>query len=250
MRELSAWALGLLLPLASACADPSEAERLAQALNLTTPIAQGLALCRTLSDPTQSGQCGVQVLDRKEDLGEGDCVALGQGVWLDECRFNVAERLADRGEVGAATEICDRIRFSRPCNFHLVREQARRSVEETPAIAEARVALFTTASIAPDAARLFWGERFRATQLLGRPADVATCAGLTDAAPCHEAFSSMWDRAVQAVSRDQACARLSAGRPLLTMGNGEPSFVPAPETLAALLKGCPVAASPEGTAAR
>lgn len=243
MPKLSALALGLLT-LLGACADPSEAERLTQALDPTTPIHQGLALCRTLSDPTQLGQCGVQVLDRKEDLGEGDCVALGQGVWLDECRFNVAERLAARGEVAAATEICDRIRFSRPCNFHLVREQARLSVDEAPAIAEARVALFSAASIAPDAARLFWGERLRATQLLGRPADVAVCAALTNPAPCREAFSSMWDRAVQAVSQDQACARLSAGRPLLTMGNGEPSFVPAPEALAALLKACPAPSSP------
>ena len=221
MPKLSALALGLLT-LLGACAEPSEAERLTQALDPTTPIHQGLALCRTLSDPTQLGQCGVQVLDRKEDLGEGDCVALGQGVWLDECRFNVAERLAAHG----------------------VREQARLSVDEAPAIAEARVALFSAASIAPDAARLFWGERYRATQLLGRPADVAVCAALTNPAPCREAFSSMWDRAVQAVSQDQACARLSAGRPLLTMGNGEPSFVPAPETLAALLKACPAPSSP------
>lgn len=244
MPKLSALALGLLVPLIAACADPSEAARLTQALDPATPIHQGLALCRTLSDPTQLGQCGVQVLDRKADLGEGDCVALGQGVWLDECRFNVAERLAARGEVPAATEICDRIRFSRPCNFHLVREQARLSVDEAPTIAEARIALFGQASIAPDAARLFWGERFRATQLLGRSADVATCADLADPGPCREAFMSMWDRAVQAVSREQACARLRLGNPLLTMGNGAPSFLPAPETLAALLATCPAPASP------
>ena len=245
MSKLSALALGLLLlPFVGACADPSEAARLAQALDPATPIKEGLALCRTLTDPTQLGQCGVQVLDRKEDLGEGDCVALGQGVWLDECRFNVAERLATQGEVAVAAEICDRIRFSRPCNFHLVREQARLSVDETPAVAEARIAKFSEVSIAPDAARLFWGERFRSTQLLGRPADVAVCAGLSDAAPCREAFTSMWDRAVQAVSPEQACARLRLGNPLLTMGNGEPSFVPAPETLAALLKACPAPTSP------
>ena len=243
MPKVNVLALGLLITLGGGCADPSEAERLTRALDPTTPIHQGLALCRTLTDPTQLGQCGVQVLDRKEDLGEGDCVALGQGVWLDECRFNVAERLAARGEVAAASEICDRIRFSRPCNFHLVREQARLSVDEAPTIAEARVALFATASIAPDAGRLFWGERFRSTQLLGRPADVATCASLTNPAPCHEAFDSMWDRAVQAVSQEQACARLGLGNPLLTMGNGAPSFLPAPETLAAMLKACPASAS-------
>jgi hypothetical protein len=244
MPKLSALALGLLISLSAACANPSEAARLTQALDPATPIQEGLALCRTLSDPTQLGQCGVQVLDRKADLNEGDCGALGQGVWLDECRFNVAERLAAQGGVADAAKICDRIRFSRPCNFHLVREQARLSVDEPPTLAEARVALFSEASIAPDAARLFWEERFRAMQLLGRPADMASCAGLGDPAPCRAAFVLMWDRAVQAVSRGQACARLRSGQPLLTMGNGEPSFVPAPETLAASLAACPAPASP------
>lgn len=236
--------LGLTALLGAACADPSQAERLRQALDPATPISHGLSLCRTLPDATQAGQCGVQVLDRKSDLGEGDCVALGADVWADECRFNVAERLAAQGEVSAAAEICDRIRFSRPCNFHLVREQARLAVEEPPATAEARIERFGQASIAPDAARLFWGERFRAGQLLGRPAEAATCATLTHPAPCQEAFSSMWDRAVQALTREQACARLRAGSPLLVMGNGQPSFVPTPETLAALLKACPASATP------
>ncbi|MCK6520833.1 hypothetical protein L6R49_05250 [Myxococcota bacterium] len=245
MRRLSAppLVLGLLLTLC-ACADPSEAARLRQALDPTTPIARGLSLCRTLSDPTQAGQCGVQVLDRKPDIGEGDCVTLGADVWADECRFNVAERLAAQGEVTAATEICDRIRFSRPCNFHLVREQARLSVDEPPATAEARIALFAQATIAPDAARLFWGERFRSTQLLGRPADAASCEALAAPAPCHEAFTSMWTRAIEAVSRPQACARLQAGRPLLTMGNGEPSFVPTQEALTTMLKACPPSSAP------
>ncbi|RME28666.1 MAG: hypothetical protein D6798_01885 [Deltaproteobacteria bacterium] len=67
-----------------------------------------------------------------------ECDVLPQGTWRDECRFQVAEALAMRGELNPALSICGEIgRFAQMCFGHALWLRSTELVDATPADADA-----------------------------------------------------------------------------------------------------------------
>lgn len=222
----------------------SDGERLARALDPRTPRDEGLRLCAQLGDTDAAGLCALSVMERGAGLQGEDCLTLTQPLWADECRFRLAEKQAERGDLNGGIHTCMGTRFGRECSFHLVRAQAQASAAESAVQAAARLPSVSGSVFTPDYARLFWRERFRAAQGAGRPADAGDCAAAAQPQPCLDAWSELWSAALKALTPQRLCERLAAGQAVLTLSDEVPAFVPLPEEAQRLAQSCE--ANPSG----
>ncbi len=162
-------ALTLLL---GGCA-PSEAVLLERALS-APDYGAAVAGCNAL-EGVRADRCRVEVaaLHGHDELAA--CALVEDPMWKDECVFQLAERLASRGEAGTAFELCSHTRFSRECSYHLLREVARGVLDRSPAEAAAALGPWRSVKGVGDASRLFWKAWFREGRAKGRRVSAEDC---------------------------------------------------------------------------
>ena len=159
-----------------------------QALTADLPFEQAMGCCRSIREEQVSQDCQLAVMERHGRLEEADCGAMPGGLWRDECHFLLAERQWDAGRRQQAIATCGTTRFGRACVYHLVWKLGE-DVEEAPgAEAEEALRLFAGNTLAPDAPRVFWRDRFRRRLGEGLPLDPTECVGLRDISFCRSAL--------------------------------------------------------------
>lgn len=162
-----------------------------------------------------------------------------EGIWRDECRFLLAERQREAGQLAQGLETCAGNRFGRECTFHLIRAEAW-AVRDLPATqAVARLDPLRGLPLARDAERLFWRAWHHRGQVLGRPVDPARCDGLAEPDACRGVVGELFRDAGAALGWEAVCERVAAGRPPLTGRGGGPSFVASPEVDGWVARSCP-----------
>ncbi len=170
--------------LLTACRGEPDALRYREALAGAATWAEAREACAGMRDEGGRSDCLLAAMDRFDRLDAAGCATLGDPVWADECRFRLAERLGERGELARGLALCARTRFRRDCQWHLLQDEAERGLGEPPAVAEARLDAFSGAVALPDAGGQFWLIRFREAAAAGEPADEASCEGLRRPEDC------------------------------------------------------------------
>ena len=203
--RLSVLLLGVL-----ACGSPkSDAVRYAEALGEAADYESATAMCAGIGDLGLRGDCKVGAMERHGVLEEAECDAVQSDLWQDECRFLLAERLRASGDLTLAIDTCNRTRFARKCAWHLVQDEAQASVDEAPAVAEARIAPFLVSRPVPDAGLQFWIIRFREQAAAGQQIDERVCDEVVDRQTCVEGFFRHLASVLDALGRarlDEMCA--------------------------------------------
>ncbi len=183
----------LALVLFAGCeAAPPDAGAAAYHRALTTDggYADAAEACREIDDAHVRGDCLLAVMERWAHLDPASCDALVDAVWADECRFQLAERQAAAGDLTTALATCEGTRFRRSCAWHLLQDEAEAAAHGAPAVAEARLAAFSTSRSIPDAPHQFWKIWFRARSAAGVSLDEALCDELAAPAPCARAVDA------------------------------------------------------------
>ena len=164
------------------------------------------------------------------------CWEISEPLWGDECRFQVAERQAER-DFGLAVQTCGQTRFGRECSFHLVRQLARQAAE--PEQAEAVASKLGDIPRAPDAQQLFWNEWLKDQRVRGRALSAERCASLGASAKafCTDALELQVRKLAADLPSERVCAEIDQGV-LLRFDSGEPAIVAPPQLLEELIRGC------------
>ncbi len=144
--------------------------------------------CRRVADAGTRSDCWLAILERWQRLEDEDCDFFSDdGRLQDECRFQLAERRLDAGDLVGAVATCEQTRFRRPCSWHLVRDVALQTWQAPMAEADLRLRDFAGALAIPDAGKQFWTVRFREVIGHGQILDESACAGLPDPMACRDA---------------------------------------------------------------
>lgn len=228
-----------MIALLLACGGPplGQAHRLAQ--DPAVPLEEAIAACEQLADLDARGDCATAAVEARGGLDPADCDVVPPGLWAEECRFQLAERLREAGRVEQALELCGQNRWARECTFHLVRAEAWEGAGGEVRAAEARLGPLRGAQAAQDADRLFWREWHRKHQVEGGTADPARCEALDDPVPCREAVGELFRNAAAALGWEEVCSRVAQGRPPLSVKGGVPAFAPSPEVDLWVAASCP-----------
>ncbi len=190
--------LGLL-----GCGGRSDVELYREALATAPTYEAARAACDAIGEADSRGDCQMAVMERFERLQWADCETVERGLWVDECYFQMAERQRASGDLAGALRICENIRFARFCVWHLLQDEVEASLDEAPAVAEARLLPFVGSRALPDAAVQLWVIRFREAAGHGRVLDEADCATLQAPEPCQRAVNAHVRTILDSVSRSQ-----------------------------------------------
>jgi len=223
----------LLLGLLSCGSPKSDAVRYAEALGEASDFESARSLCAGITDVGLRGDCKVGAMERHRVLDEAECDGVQSDLWRDECRFLLAERQRASGDLALAIDTCNSTRFARKCAWHLVQDEAQASVDEAPAVAEARITPFLVSRPVPDAALQFWIIRFREQAAAGKQLDERVCDEVIDRQTCVEGFFRHLATVLDALGRarlERVCAK--DGDALATTG-GEPAWAEGPLARAA-----------------
>lgn len=215
--------------LLGACGSPeSEAVRYTRALTESADHAEAKALCLGLESAALQGDCLVSAMEQWGVVDAAECSAVSAPVWYDECLFLLAERQRTGVDLDTAIATCASTRFARKCAWHLVQDEAQASLDETPAVAEARIAAFDRSRAVPDAGEQFWYIRFQELAAAERPVAETDCEGLQHTDACQRGLRRYLRSVLDALGKrnlEQVCARELGQR--ATRG-GEPAWVDGP----------------------
>jgi hypothetical protein len=207
LRQRAGLVHGRQLIFLLACEEPTEAERLREALTAPT-WEEARAACLSLEE---SGSCLVSAAEAHHRLERADCDAVADPLWKDECVFRYAERASKAGQRDAAVAACEATRFGRECSFHLIREGARAVLLDDVATAAAAVDPWRNVRLAPDAPRLFWRTWFRERLGKGVAVDPTGCPDEDCLTGAREAIYTTMS-AVARASKDFCGGALPDGR--------------------------------------
>ena len=215
------------------CAGPADAELYRQAVALAPDYAVARPLCDQMVDADGRADCQMAVMERFDRLEPADCETVERGLWVDECYFQMAERRRAAGDLAGALATCERIRFARFCDWHLLQDEVEASIDEAPAAVEARLAPFVGLRALPDAAVQLWVIRFRERAGRDHILDERDCDGLKAPGPCQKAVNAHVRSILDSLGRahkDQLCDKPLGQRARL--GDG-PAWLLGPLTEAA-----------------
>jgi hypothetical protein len=123
----------MLALLLTACADGgrSDQQRYVEVLREARPeLTRDLARCAEIRDATLSGDCALAVAARVSVREPNACDQVQDGVWKDECWFQVMERRRRVGRWGEAVSACASAgRFRDRCYFHLWEQDILRVIQ-------------------------------------------------------------------------------------------------------------------------
>jgi hypothetical protein len=164
------------------------------------------------------------------------CQAIGDPLWSDECRFQVAERQA-ASDMDRGVETCHTTRFARECSFHLIRERARRSPD--PGDASRAVLGLEGIRRAPDASALFWQEWLKDSRVHGVALGPERCEAVDAAArsDCRVALDKVISKLAADLPLEVICQDADQGV-LLRFDDGRPAVVAPPGVLPSLQQRC------------
>lgn len=154
----------------TAAPQSTEAERFAAAADPATAVEEVLAGCRQIADEGARGDCLSVALSQHEGTTRADCAGIDSERWQGECFFLLAEQQAE-SNLDLAVQTCDLSVYARECAEHLVRREAKRSVNSPPGALSGTVASLIASQAASDAEILFWEawalERVASDQMVG-----------------------------------------------------------------------------------
>ena len=182
-------------------AGPSDVDAYRQALVTAKSFEQARSACATIEETSTRGDCQVTITERFERLDPADCGHVTDPVWLDECRFLLAERMGKTGNIERAITICNQSRFRRHCSWHLLQDGVEATLDESAQDAEAVLEFFGQIDALKDAPFQFWRIRWREWAGMGRSADEADCQGLRHQRGCEEALERHVSEMLHRVSR-------------------------------------------------
>ncbi len=180
---------------------PSDADAYRNALVTAETFAAARTACSGIQEAAARGDCQVTITERFERLDPADCAHVTDPMWLDECRFLLAERVGKTGNIERAIAICNQSRFRRHCSWHLLQDGVEATLEVSPREAEAVLELFGQVDALKDAPFQFWRIRWREWGGAGRSADEMDCEGLRHQRGCEEALSRHVREMLHRVSR-------------------------------------------------
>ena len=225
--------LGLTLLLTACDRGPSDAEAYRSALVTADTFEAARTACTHIRDAQVRGDCQVTITERFERVAADDCSHVTDPVWLDECRFLLAERVGKTGNLDLALHICTQSRFRRFCAWHLLQDGVDATIHLPAAEAEAVLEGFGQIHALKDAPFQFWRIRFRELGGQGTPIDEADCQGLTHQVGCEEALTRhVWEmlETVARADRPRVCALPRGQR---VANQGVPSWTVGPLTTSA-----------------
>ena len=225
------WLGGLLLVACSGGRSDAEAYREALVSAKTFSAAQ--VACDGIRDAASRGDCQVTITERFGPVDETACAHVTDPVWLDECRFLLAERIGQTGDLPLAISVCKQSRFRRYCAWHLLQDAVDATLDQSAAEAEQVLEDFGGIPSLKDAPFQFWRIRFRELSGHGRSASEADCTGRTHQLGCEQALTRhVWEllEVVARRDRQRVCALPRGER---VMNRGTPSWLPGPLTTAA-----------------
>ena len=219
---------------AVACGQPrTDAEAYRTALVVAPTFAEAKAACDDVADPRTRGDCQVTITERFERLDPADCGHVTDPVWLDECRFLLAERVGKTGDLPLALAVCNESRFRRFCAWHLLQDAVDETLPLPASEAEAVLEGFGGIDALKDAPFQFWRIRWRELAGRGTPADERDCQGLVHQVGCEQALSRHIWELLETVSKRDRSAVCATARGQRVMHRGEPSWRTGPLTTSA-----------------
>ena len=229
MRPWQAGGVALVLGCGT---PPTDAERYRAALVSAPTFEAAQDACAAIVDPATRGDCQVTITERFERLDPSDCDHVTGPVWLDECRFLLAERLGGAGRLDQAIEMCAQSRFRRYCAWHLVQDAVDATLDLPAAEAEAVLLGFENIPALPDASLQFWRIRWREWAGHGRTADETTCRGLDSQRGCEEALARHVRQLLDAVAKTDLAGTCARPRGERVENRGAAGWVMGPLTTA------------------
>lgn len=226
--------LGLMGACVVACTGPrSDAEAYRAALVTTETFEAARSACAEITDAGTQGDCQVTITERFERLDPADCRHVTDPVWLDECRFLLAERVGKSGDLPKALQICKRSRFRRYCAWHLLQDGVEDTLGLPAAEAEEILEGFGGIDALKDAPFQFWRIRWREQAGRGDSANEEDCHGLVHEVGCEQALTRhVWEllETVSRSDRSRVCG-LPIGQRVTNRGT--PGWVLGPLTTSA-----------------
>lgn len=220
--------VGWVLGASVGCAQPTDAERYRRALTTDATFARAWESCGGITAPPDRGDCQAAVTERFDRREAGDCEQIEHAVWKDECRFLLAERLGQAGELDGALAACLSSRFRRHCTWHLIEDAVEATLDHSDAAAEQALEPFFARRAMPDAAFQFWRVRHRLKNAEGVSLSEEDCEGLRFRDDCRRALHLHVQTLLDELARsgaDRVCAT-PAGRRIM-LGT-EPALRPGP----------------------
>lgn len=188
-RGVQSGLLVVLFTIAGAgCGGPSDAERYRQALATDATFPVAWQTCAGIVALPDRGDCQAAVTERFDRREPADCEQIEHAVWRDECRFLLAERLGQAGELDGALAACLSSRFRRHCTWHLIEDAVELTLDQPDATAEQALEPFFARKAMPDAAFQFWRVRHRLKNAAGTPLSETDCEGLRFRDDCRRAL--------------------------------------------------------------
>ncbi len=216
--------------LAGCTVEPSDVEAYRTALVSADTFAQARTACAGIADPQTRGDCQVTVTERFERMNEADCDHVTDRVWLDECRFLLAERVGKTGDIQTALAICNQSRFRRHCSWHLVQDGVESTLDLPAAEAEQILEDYGRFDALKDAPFQFWRIRWREWSGSGRSADESDCQGLRHQGACEDALARHVRDMLDTVARRDAQKACASPRGERVRNRGIPSWLLGPIT--------------------
>jgi hypothetical protein len=210
----------LMCAMVGCSSPPTDAESYRAALVSAESFDAAKQACAQIQVPQTLGDCQVTITERFERLDPADCNHVTDPVWLDECRFLLAERVGQTGDIKGALAICNQSRFRRHCSWHLLQDGVDATLELSAPEAEAVLEDFGRFEALKDAPFQFWRIRWREWAGHGKVADEADCTGLRHEQGCRDALARHVREMLNTLSRRDATAicALPAGRRVLNRG--------------------------------
>jgi len=194
--------------LLSACGEPvPDAARFAEALAPENSDEHAVEACTAIDDEAMRSECLATVLRDRPTLPSATCADVHTPLWAAECWFTVGERRAKAGDRWGALDACGRAgSFYDECLYHAWTTELDLAAHAAPdaisALDGARDAIAFWSdlqTIEGAAADQIWGDFWFFAHNAHRPADLAACGRLIDAAErtrCEEGTTTFVTRAL------------------------------------------------------
>ncbi len=163
---------GLALVALLGCGPPTTAESYAAA-NAAPTFEAGWEACARIVDIATRADCSQSVSARFERFDR--CDQLPEGAWREECYFSAAEFMARRRDRVGAVGACQKTRYTRNCETHVLDGLAMEA--HAGSLEDAQTALAPVRAVLDQAhvSHEFWYSFFRIRIDAGLPVETERC---------------------------------------------------------------------------
>lgn len=182
------------------------------ALTQAPSFEEAARACENIGAPISRDDCRFAAIEAWQRLDPDACETLDLPIWRDGCLFQVSARLGAAGDLDAALAVCAELRSPRWCTFQLLDGAVEASLDEPPAVAEARIESFVHVPSLSDAPLQFWTLRLRADAKRGHPIDPRVCDAVRQPVPCAMAVNMALRKHMDALSRRDAALGCAVAR--------------------------------------